>query len=74
MQNSPFSGVSTTPEGHFKLYFYSAILHVIDHMVQLFGSQDVACERFPFLAGYVKELAQIGLDGLSMAQVVALVA
>src|SRR5262249_46532482 len=31
-------------------------------------SQDAAFERFPFLIGYVNELARIGLDGLTTAE------
>lgn len=65
MTQTPFAIVPPTAEGHFKLYLYAAILHVIDHLVEAFDSQEAVFERFPFLAGYVRELAQIGLDGLT---------
>ena len=68
MQNSPFAHVPATPEGHFKLCFYGAILHVVHRLVQTFDSQEDVFERFPFLAGYVNELAQIGLEGMATSE------
>jgi hypothetical protein len=70
MSQTPFAAVPPTAEGHFKLYLYAAILHVLDHLVAALDSQEAAFERFPFLAGYVHELAQIGLDGLTTADAI----
>jgi hypothetical protein len=68
MQPDPFSQIPATPDGHFKLYFYAAILHVIDRSMQSFDSQEAADERFPFLSGNIDELAACGLEGLSTAE------
>ena len=56
---------------HFKLYFYAAVLHVIEQASQSFGSRDAAFEHFPFLQGYYDELATQGLDGLAAGKLEA---
>jgi len=58
LQNLP-----PTPRTHFRLYFYAAVLHVLHHFSQVFESQQETIEQFPFLSGYINELASYGLDG-----------
>lgn len=65
MPENSFPTVPPTPEAHFRLYFYAAVLHLIDHLPLVFETQEAAFERFPFLMGYVNELALSGVDGLS---------
>ena len=63
MQRHPFAGLAPTPAEHFKLYFYAAVLHLIEQVAQAFGSREAAFEQFPFLDGYYGELAARGLVG-----------
>ncbi len=65
MTDNAFAAIPATPAGHFKLYYYGAILRVIDRLFLLSESQEAALERFPFLLGYINELASCGLDGSS---------
>ncbi len=45
------------PVGHFKLYFYAAVLHVIGEIATLLGSLETAFKQFPFLSGYYDQFA-----------------
>ena len=65
MQMNPFADLPPTPAEHFKLYFYAAVLHLIEQVSQLLGSGEAAFEQFPFLDGYYDELATQGLEGLA---------
>jgi hypothetical protein len=58
-----FDGVPRDPGGHFKLWFYAAVLRVLAGMVSRFPSWDALFERFPFLAHYNNELTRAGLGG-----------
>ncbi len=60
-----FEGLAHTPRQHFTLYFYAALLRVTAQASLHFGSAEAANERFPFLAGYLDELAASGLAGMS---------
>ncbi|HYE16638.1 MAG TPA: ATP-binding protein [Pyrinomonadaceae bacterium] len=53
----PFGDLRPTPESHFKLYFYAAVLHVVREVASLFGSHEAAVKQFPFLQGYSAELS-----------------
>jgi hypothetical protein len=53
----------TTTRTHFKLYFYAAVIHAIHQISAIFESQQAAFEQFPFLIGYINELAAYGLQG-----------
>ena len=64
MQTLPFADLAPTPTEHFKLYFYAAVLHLIEQVSQSFGSREAAFEQFPFLDDYYDELATQGLEGL----------
>ncbi len=68
MRQNPFASLAPTPAVHFKLYFYAAVLHLINQVVRICGSQTDALEQFPFLASYNNELAGHGLEGLSYDQ------
>ncbi len=63
MTPNPFDNLPHTPEAHFKLYFYTALLHVLEQVMPAFESPEAAFERFPFLVGYHNELADQGLAG-----------
>ena len=65
MPTHPFADIPPTPVGHFKLYFYAAVLHLIEQLSQAFGSRQTAFEQFPFLEGYYDELATQALTGLA---------
>ncbi len=60
-----FEGLAHTPQQHFTLYFYAALLRVTAQASLHFGSAEAANERFPFLAGYLDEMAACGLAGVS---------
>jgi hypothetical protein len=64
VRKHPFADLPPTPAEHFKLYFYAAVLHVMAHASQAFGSSEATFAQFPFLVGYSNELAQRGLDRL----------
>ena len=51
---------------HFKLYFYAAVLRLIEHFTHVLGSFAATFEQFPFLTGYSDELAAYGLHGLTL--------
>jgi hypothetical protein len=59
------AGLPHTPQQHFTLYFYGAVLRVAGQASLHFGSAEAANERLPFLAGYIDEIARHGLDGAS---------
>ena len=63
----PFSNIPPTPDGHFKLYFYAAVLYVLDHVTRLFDEPAAALKEFPFLLGYQQQLAGCGLEGKSIS-------
>jgi hypothetical protein len=57
-----FSDIAGSPAEHFRIYFFGAVLGLIEHVSTRFGSFDEAMKRFPFLAGYHNEPAE-RLDG-----------
>src|SRR2546425_1180985 len=67
MQTNRFADLPPTPSAHFQLYFYAAVLRVIDRVCDALGSSEAVFERFPFLVGYNNALAACGVDGLSSA-------
>lgn len=71
MQTNVFADLPPTPAEHFKLYFYAAVLHLIEQVSQSFGSREAAFEQFPFLDGYYDELATQGLEGLASESLAA---
>jgi len=67
-----FEELAPTPEEHFKLFFYGAVLSLFHHVVQVFGSAEAAFKEFPFLVGYNNELADGGLAGVNSGKAVSL--
>ena len=65
MPTAKFAAVQHSPHQHFVLYFYAAILQLLEQARDHCGSAEAADERFPFLAGYFEELVANGLDGAS---------
>lgn len=71
MSKNSFAHLPVTPAEHFKLFFYAAVLCLLDQVYRALGSRQAAFERFPFLAGYNNELVANGLDGLTSSQAIA---
>jgi hypothetical protein len=65
MASHPFAALPQTSGVHFKLYFYAAVVHLIEHVTRPLGSLTTTFERFPFLGGYYDELAHHGLPALT---------
>lgn len=57
----------TLASSHFRLVFYAAVVSLMRQAVEAIGDFDTVVERFPFLAGYINELAQDGLLGIEIA-------
>lgn len=68
MRNHPFADLTPGPEEHFKLYFYAAVLQVVEQAWLACGSAQAAVQAFPFLAGYHRELLSRGLKGATPAE------
>jgi len=60
-----------TPGEHFRLYFYAAVLRLLEHCAHTFDSWEEVFEEHPFLLGYYQELTANGLAGLSLADATA---
>ena len=65
MGNSLFADMPLDPSEHFKLFFYAAVLHIIEQASHAFNSYEKILEQFPFLVDYNNELAGHGLEGMS---------
>lgn len=57
----------TLASTHFRLVFYAAVVSLMRQAVEALGDFDSVAERFPFLAGYINELAREGLLGVEIA-------
>lgn len=69
MHEQGFSaGLLPTPARHFGLYFYAAVLHLMRQAIYSFGSWEELFKELPFLGGYYQELAEHGLDGMSLEE------
>ena len=60
----PFLGRPHSPEEHFRLYFYAAVLAFQGGLERL-GIADTTRQRFPFLAAYLEELEQVPAEPLA---------
>ncbi len=60
MVNKPFAGINPTPVNHFKLYFYAAVIHLMEQLALSLGSVDAVTEKFSFLAHYRDEIETQG--------------
>jgi hypothetical protein len=68
MSDHPFTDLKPLPEEHFKLYFYAAVLHVVEQALLTFGSAEATFQPFPFLAAYHGELLSRGLEGATLTE------
>jgi hypothetical protein len=68
MSENLFEGTRATPERHFTLYFYAAVLHLIEQLSYAFDSWEEVLKQFPFLEGYYMELARNGAEGMTLAE------
>jgi hypothetical protein len=68
MRSNPFDDLEPKTEEHFKLYFYAAVLHVLEQVSSAFGSTEAALQRFPFLAGYHNELLARAPQGKTLPE------
>lgn len=59
-----FAAFAHTPDEHFRLHYFGAVLATIEYASVRVGSQEAAFERFPFLIDYNNQLAQL-LEGCS---------
>ncbi len=57
MHGAPFTQISRDAKGHFKLYYYAALLVLLRQVTQALGSDERVLEMFPFLQGYFEQLA-----------------
>lgn len=55
------------PHEHFKLYFYAALLDLIEYVSLVYGSHEKALAQFRFLESYENELAQCGLESCTLS-------
>src|SRR5215207_10025018 len=56
-----------TAAQHFRLYFYAAVLRLLEHCSRTFDTWEEVFAEHPFLLGYYQELTAHGLDGMSLA-------
>jgi hypothetical protein len=71
MSKTTFASLPPTPPQHFRLYFFGAVLRLLDQLTQALGSRGAALEQFPFLAGYQAELSGLGLEEMGPANALA---
>jgi hypothetical protein len=62
-----FADLPPVPEEHFKIYFFGTVLGLIAKTAACLESFDQVMERFPFLAGYLDQVAD-RLNGLSIEE------
>ena len=69
----PESNVTMTlASAHFRLVFYAAVVSLMRQAVEAFENFDKVVERFPFLAGYINELAQDALHDIPIDEAPAI--
>ena len=47
---------------HWKLYALAGVQTVITHVTRAIGSVQTARDEFPFLQGYIQQIAALGMD------------
>ena len=67
MAISPFTDLPPNAASHFRLYYFSAVLHLVDELSNSLGTVDAALEQFPFLAGYLGEFTSSRFEGQAAA-------
>ena len=63
---NPFDRLAHTPAAHFRLVFYAAVLRLLAQVIEQFDTAEALNERFPFLIDYNNELAEFGLQGMTI--------
>ena len=71
MRQDLFEEMPRTPAQHFKLYFFAAVLHLLEQLSYAFASWEDALKQFPFLGGYYEQLAAHGTDGMTLDEAAA---
>lgn len=72
MSASPPSIQITLPHSalqHFNLYYYTAVLDLMEPLSAFYGSFEAALNEFPFLQDYLGTLAEFGLTGQDFTRV-----
>lgn len=55
-----------TPARHFNLYLYAVVLHLLRYAAESHESWEEVFKEYPFLAGYFREVAASGVDGMAL--------
>ena len=66
MQTEFVEAEALTPARHFNLYLYAVVLHLLRHAAESHESWEEVFKEYPFLAGYFREVAANGVDGMSL--------
>jgi hypothetical protein len=64
-RRQPFDHFPRTPDGHFRLYFFAAVSHLLRQLAETLGSREETIKQFPFLLGYENELLVHEPDNLN---------
>src|SRR5688572_20552856 len=60
------AAAATTPAENFRLYFYAAVLRLLEHCSRTFDTWEAVFAEHPFLLGYYQELMAHGLEGMAL--------
>jgi hypothetical protein len=66
MQTEIAEAEALTPARHFSLYIYGVVLHLLRHAAESHESWDEVFKQYPFLVGYFREVAEGGVEGMSL--------
>ena len=68
MHPAVLEDLPATPATHFRLYFYAAVIELVREAAVRAGSFEALLERHGFVATYLNELAERGLEGGTLEQ------
>lgn len=68
VQTETTEAPTAAPARMFGLYLYAAVLQLLRHVAESRGSWEQVFEEFPFLAGYSREVAGHGVDGMPVGE------
>lgn len=66
MKREPALSLNPAALTHLRLYCHAAVVGLVQQAVAAWGSLEAVGERFPFLIGYVNEMAAFGLAGVDL--------
>lgn len=66
MKREPAISLHPAALTHLRLYCHAAVVGLVQQAVGAWGSLEEVGERFPFLIGYVNEMAAFGLAGVDL--------